>query len=53
VADKSRNRNSSGTGLGLSIVKHIVALHNGTIDVSSALGRGTTFTIVIPAGKAS
>lgn len=53
VADPSRSRSNSGTGLGLAIVKHIVALHNGTIDVSSTLGEGTTFKIVIPASKAS
>ena len=32
VVDKSRSRKSGGTGLGLSIVKHIVALHKGSID---------------------
>ena len=53
VADPSRSRSNSGTGLGLAIVKHIVALHNGTIDVTSTLGEGTTFKIVIPASKAS
>lgn len=51
VADPSRNRNSSGTGLGLAIVKHIVVLHKGSIEVDSTLGQGTTFRIVIPAGK--
>lgn len=37
-----------GTGLGLSIVKKAVELLNGSIDVKSKLGEGTTFTVTIP-----
>lgn len=37
-----------GTGLGLAIVKRIVLAHNGTIDVHSTVGKGTTFVIHIP-----
>ena len=48
VVDKSRSRKSGGTGLGLSIVKHIVLLHNGTINIESALGRGTSVTVTLP-----
>lgn len=48
VVDKSRSRKSGGTGLGLSIVKHIVLLHNGTIDIESALGKGTSVTLTLP-----
>jgi two-component system phosphate regulon sensor histidine kinase PhoR len=48
VVDKSRSRKLGGTGLGLSIVKHIIALHRGTIDVQSTVGSGTTFTITLP-----
>ncbi|HWE22868.1 MAG TPA: PAS domain S-box protein, partial [Myxococcales bacterium] len=41
-------RNYGGLGLGLYIVKHIVEAHGGTIDVSSHLGRGSTFVIDLP-----
>ena len=39
----------SGTGLGLSIVSGIISSYGGTIDVDSELGRGTKFTIRLPA----
>ena len=37
-----------GTGLGLSISHGIIQKHNGTIDVDSEVGVGTTFTIRLP-----
>ncbi len=46
--DKNRSREIGGTGLGLSIVKHIVIQHGGTIDVRSAEGEGSTFTVELP-----
>ncbi len=39
---------TNGTGLGLAITKEIILLHNGTIEVFSELGKGTTFTIELP-----
>src|SRR2546422_381800 len=46
--DKARSREVGGTGLGLSIVKHVVDRMGGKIDVESALGRGSTFTMRLP-----
>jgi two-component system phosphate regulon sensor histidine kinase PhoR len=45
--DKARSRDSGGTGLGLSIVKHIALTHNGSIDLKSTPGKGSTFTLCI------
>jgi signal transduction histidine kinase len=38
-----------GTGLGLAIVKHNTELYNGTVEVQSELGKGTTFVVRLPA----
>ena len=46
--DRARSRQVGGTGLGLAIVKHAVELMNGRIEVNSDLGKGSTFTVVIP-----
>ena len=45
--DPSRSR-TKGYGLGLAISKSIVELHHGSITVRSALGKGSTFTVILP-----
>jgi len=44
-------RNVTGSGLGLSIAKRIIEAHNGSINVVSELGKGTTFSILLPKAK--
>ncbi|GAA1390401.1 ATP-binding protein [Luteococcus peritonei] len=46
--DYGRSREHGGTGLGLSIVKHICAVHGGSVNVWSKLGQGSTFTVRLP-----
>ena len=48
-ADPSRSRSTGGSGLGLAITKHLVEAHDGWVGVSSTPGRGSVFTIRLPA----
>ena len=47
--DTARSRQLGGTGLGLAIVKHVVNRHRGRLDIQSTPGRGSTFTVTLPA----
>jgi two-component system sensor histidine kinase BarA len=46
--DNSSTREYGGTGLGLSIVRSLVDGHGGEVTVSSEVGKGTTFTVLLP-----
>lgn len=46
--DSDRSRNSGGTGLGLAIAKAIIETHNGSIQVQSQIGSGSTFIVRLP-----
>jgi two-component system phosphate regulon sensor histidine kinase PhoR len=47
--DAARSRQLGGTGLGLAIVKHIANRHRGSLEIESAIGKGSTFTLYLPA----
>jgi two-component system, OmpR family, phosphate regulon sensor histidine kinase PhoR len=42
------SREKGGTGLGLAIVKHILNRHRGELDISSRVGQGSTFSVILP-----
>ena len=48
----ARSRTLEGSGIGLALVHELARMHGGTVSVSSRVGRGTTFTVSIPRGKA-
>lgn len=47
----SADDNVSGVGLGLALCRHVVRMHRGWIDVESAIGRGSVFSVYLPAAK--
>lgn len=46
--DSHRSREVGGTGLGLAIVKHIIQRHRGRLAIESTVGKGSTFTVILP-----
>ncbi|MBN1889389.1 MAG: GAF domain-containing protein [Thermoflexales bacterium] len=46
--DGSNKRRAEGTGLGLSITRYLVEMHGGSVDVTSQVGEGSTFTVHLP-----
>ena len=46
--DNRDNREIGGTGIGLALVKALVEAHHGAVTVDSEVGKGTTFTILLP-----
>jgi len=44
-------RSQGGVGIGLSLAKELIELHGGTIELASAVGRGTTFSVTVPFGR--
>ncbi len=46
--DEKKFRTIEGTGLGLNLVKNLVSMMNGTVDVDSVYGEGSTFSVTIP-----
>ena len=51
--DKARSRDMGGTGLGLSIVKHVIERMGGSVSAKSQLGKGSTFTVLLPLSSSS
>ena len=49
--DRSRSRETGGTGLGLAIVKHVVQRHAATLHIQSVPGKGTAFSVHLPAQR--
>jgi len=45
---ENTKRESQGTGLGLAIVKEFISQHNGTIDIETEPGKGSTFIVKLP-----
>ena len=48
----ARSRTFEGSGIGLALVSELIRQHGGTISVDSDVGRGSTFTVTIPFGRA-
>ena len=51
-SEQTRARTHEGSGIGLALVRELVAMHGGSIEVQSVAGRGSTFRVSIPTGRA-
>jgi cell cycle sensor histidine kinase DivJ len=49
--DAGANRRYQGTGLGLSLVKAFIGLHGGSLVIESAVGHGTTASVIFPSDR--
>ncbi len=47
----ARSRSFEGSGIGLALVHDLAGVHGGRVEVSSELGRGSTFTVTVPWGR--
>ncbi len=50
-AEESIRNHAEGTGVGLTLARELVKMHHGRISVESEVGKGTTFTVILPLGK--
>jgi signal transduction histidine kinase len=49
-SDRSRSRATGGSGIGLAVVRELVRAHQGRVELTSELGRGTVARVVLPSG---
>jgi len=50
-AEDSLVHETKGSGLGLALVQHIMQAHGGSVEIDSSVGKGSTFTLVLPIKK--
>ena len=48
AGDFASGERQSGVGLGLGVVRHVVQGHGGSLTIESEVGKGTTFTVILP-----